>query len=112
MKDLLTYLFDKYYLESTDAASMFEQNNDIAMFVDWSRDFLTKVNPPVNITYLKNGFGLKLRNGDDISITVQDDTDSNVADMVDAGAVGIFKANDKGHNMLDDRSVGIFKTNK
>jgi hypothetical protein len=66
--DLMTYLeaeFKRYQAAFPDTAS------DADNFIKFSREYLAEGNPPIQVTYLPVGIGLRLKHGEVVSFLTQ-----------------------------------------
>lgn len=76
--DLMTLLkeeYDKYVQELNDKRDEKDRPWPILPsldgFIEFSRDYLARINPPVNLAYMPVGVGLRLQQGHTVGFTVQ-----------------------------------------
>ena len=68
-KTLMTYLYEKYMEYCADK----ETDDHFTDFIQWASKYLAEENPPVNVMYPGVGIGLRLRSGDFVTFSPQDE---------------------------------------
>lgn len=74
-------------------------------FIEWTKDYLANINPPMNVAYMPLGLGLHLRDGQVVSFSPQEDT----AEIKD-GSIPITrpKTLPSSHGVSDTSGIEIF----
>jgi hypothetical protein len=88
--DIMTFLYGEYLQEietrkqeRIDSGEPVEEQDfapSLADFVDFGRNYLSRVNQPMNVTYLTRGLGLRMQRGETISFIPQEDSEPQMRD--------------------------------